>query len=121
MGVLPPSHPQPLYVRLRHAPGRRHHGRQRPPRQSGHLEGMAARFADTLVKVRLLYGQVQGGKLVMPLGQRVVLIAGGHNALIAAFYLAKGGFRPLVLDPPEMPTRPAPPNKFHPTPKPSPP
>jgi len=34
----------------------------------------------------------------MPLGQRVVLVGGGHNALIAAFYLAKGGFKPLVLE-----------------------
>ena len=34
----------------------------------------------------------------MPLRQRVVLIGGGHNALIAAFYLAKGGFKPLVLE-----------------------
>ena len=38
----------------------------------------------------------------MPLGQRVVLIGGGHNALVAAFYLAKGGFRPLVLERREM-------------------
>ena len=34
----------------------------------------------------------------MPIGQRVVLIGGGHNALVAAFYLAKGGFRPVVLE-----------------------
>ena len=34
----------------------------------------------------------------MPLGQRVALIGGGHNALITAFYLAKGGFKPLVLE-----------------------
>jgi len=34
----------------------------------------------------------------MPIGQRVVFIGGGHNALIAAFYLAKGGFKPLVLE-----------------------
>jgi phytoene dehydrogenase-like protein len=34
----------------------------------------------------------------MPIGQRVVLVGGGHNALIAAFYLAKGGFKPLVLE-----------------------
>jgi phytoene dehydrogenase-like protein len=34
----------------------------------------------------------------MSLGQRVVLIGGGHNALIAAFYLAKGGFKPLILE-----------------------
>lgn len=38
----------------------------------------------------------------MPHGQRVVLIGGGHNALIAAFYLAKGGFKPLVLERREM-------------------
>jgi phytoene dehydrogenase-like protein len=40
----------------------------------------------------------EGGQLIMPIGQRVVLIGGGHNALIAAFYLAKGGFKPLVLE-----------------------
>jgi phytoene dehydrogenase-like protein len=34
----------------------------------------------------------------MPLGQRVVLIGGGHNALVTAFCLAKGGFKPLVLE-----------------------
>src|SRR5258707_10511997 len=34
----------------------------------------------------------------MPRGQRVVLSGGGHNALVAAFYLAKGGFKPLVLE-----------------------
>jgi phytoene dehydrogenase-like protein len=34
----------------------------------------------------------------MPIGQQVVLIGGGHNALITAFYLAKGGFKPLVLE-----------------------
>src|SRR6202158_3973195 len=34
----------------------------------------------------------------MPIGQRVALIGGGHNALVAAFYLAKGGFKPLVLE-----------------------
>jgi phytoene dehydrogenase-like protein len=34
----------------------------------------------------------------MSLRQRVVLIGGGHNALITAFYLAKGGFQPLVLE-----------------------
>ena len=34
----------------------------------------------------------------MPLGQKVALIGGGHNALITAFYLAKGGFKPIVLE-----------------------
>src|SRR6202163_118646 len=34
----------------------------------------------------------------MPIGQRVVLIGGGPNALVTAFYLAKGGFKPLILE-----------------------
>lgn len=50
----------------------------------------------------LVCDRVKGGQLVMPIGQRVVLIGGGHNALIAAFYLAKGGFKPLVLERREM-------------------
>src|SRR5208337_3613170 len=40
----------------------------------------------------------ESGQLTMPIGQKVVLIGGGHNALVAAFYLAKGGFKPLVLE-----------------------
>ncbi len=40
----------------------------------------------------------EGGELNMPIGQKVVLIGGGHNALVAAFYLAKGGFKPVVLE-----------------------
>jgi phytoene dehydrogenase-like protein len=39
-----------------------------------------------------------GEELTMPIGQQVVLVGGGHNALIAAYYLAKGGFKPLVLE-----------------------
>jgi phytoene dehydrogenase-like protein len=44
----------------------------------------------------------KGGELTMPIGQKVVLIGGGHNALVTAFYLAKGGFKPLVLERREM-------------------
>jgi len=40
----------------------------------------------------------EGGELNMPIGQKVVLIGGGHNALVAAYYLAKGGFKPVVLE-----------------------
>jgi phytoene dehydrogenase-like protein len=57
---------------------------------------MVPRFAGARNKVRRFARE--GGELIMPLGQRVVLIGGGHNALIAAFYLAKGGFKPLVLE-----------------------
>ncbi len=28
----------------------------------------------------------------------VVIVGGGHNGLVAAFYLAKAGFKPLVLE-----------------------
>src|SRR5438132_259589 len=50
----------------------------------------------------------------MPIGQRVVLIGGGHNSLITAFYLAKGGFRPLVLERREMVGGGAITEEFHP-------
>src|SRR5437660_3103517 len=117
MGLLPHAHSQPLYVRFRHSPGRRHHGSQRPARQPGHLEGMVACFAGAPGKVwsfPLNGGRVEGGQLTMPLGQRVVLIGGGHNALITAFYLAKGGFKPLVLERREMVGGGAITEEFHP-------
>ena len=50
----------------------------------------------------------------MPLGQRILLIGGGHNALITAFYLAKGGFKPLVLERREMVGGGAITEEFHP-------
>src|SRR5580693_9492376 len=34
----------------------------------------------------------------MPIGQRVLIVGGGHNALVTSFYLAKGGFKPVVLE-----------------------
>ena len=50
----------------------------------------------------------------MPIGQRVAFIGGGHNALIAAFYLAKGGFKPLVLERRDMVGGGAITEEFHP-------
>src|ERR1700755_1537543 len=50
----------------------------------------------------------------MPIGQSVVLIGGGHNALITAFYLAKGGFKPVVLERREMVGGGAVTEEFHP-------
>ena len=50
----------------------------------------------------------------MPIGQRVAVIGGGHNALIAAFYLAKGGFKPFVLERREMVGGGAITEEFHP-------
>jgi phytoene dehydrogenase-like protein len=56
----------------------------------------------------------EGGQLIMPIGQRVVLIGGGHNALITAFYLARGGFKPLVLERRELVGGGAVTEEFHP-------
>jgi phytoene dehydrogenase-like protein len=53
-------------------------------------------------------------ELIMPIGQRVALIGGGHNALVTAFYLAKGGFKPLVLERREMIGGGAVTEEFHP-------
>ncbi|HWZ98614.1 MAG TPA: NAD(P)/FAD-dependent oxidoreductase [Candidatus Dormibacteraeota bacterium] len=50
----------------------------------------------------------------MPLGQKVIFVGGGHNALIAAFYLAKGGFKPVVLERREMVGGGAVTEEFHP-------
>src|SRR5580692_10134593 len=50
----------------------------------------------------------------MPIGQRVVIVGGGHNALITAFYLAKGGFKPLVLERREIVGGGAVTEEFHP-------
>ena len=50
----------------------------------------------------------------MPIGQKVAIIGGGHNALVAAFYLAKGGFKPVVLERREMVGGGAVTEEFHP-------
>jgi phytoene dehydrogenase-like protein len=55
-----------------------------------------------------------GGELTMPLGQKVVIVGGGHNGLIAAFYLAKGGFKPVLLERREMVGGGAVTEEFHP-------
>src|SRR5206468_11971906 len=34
----------------------------------------------------------------MPNPRGIVVYGGGHNGLVAAFYLAKAGFKPLVLE-----------------------
>ena len=50
----------------------------------------------------------------MPAGQRILIIGGGHNGLVAAFYLAKGGYKPLVLERREIVGGAAVTEEFHP-------
>jgi len=50
----------------------------------------------------------------MPLGQRVAIIGGGHNALVTAFYLAKGGFKPTIFERNEVVGGAAITDEFHP-------
>jgi len=61
-----------------------------------------------------LTGGHTGGELTMPLGQKVVIVGGGHNGLVTAFYLAKGGFKPVVLERREMVGGGAVTEEFHP-------
>src|SRR4051794_39178347 len=44
----------------------------------------------------------------------VVIVGGGHNGLVAAFYLAKAGFKPLVLERRPQPGGAAVTEEFHP-------
>src|SRR5882762_9984305 len=50
----------------------------------------------------------------MPDKRDVVIIGGGHNGLVTAFYLAKAGFKPLVLERRAQPGGAAITEEFHP-------
>ena len=50
----------------------------------------------------------------MPETRDVVIIGGGHNGLVTAFYLAKAGFKPLVLERRSQPGGAAITEEFHP-------
>src|SRR5215470_14379061 len=50
----------------------------------------------------------------MPNSRDVVIIGGGHNGLVTAFYLAKAGFKPLVLERRAQPGGAAITEEFHP-------
>src|SRR5438105_5866359 len=50
----------------------------------------------------------------MPEQRDIVVIGGGHNGLVAAFYLAKAGFKPLVIERREQPGGAAITEEFHP-------
>lgn len=50
----------------------------------------------------------------MPGTRDVIIIGGGHNGLVTAFYLAKAGFKPLVLERRAQPGGAAVTEEFHP-------
>jgi phytoene dehydrogenase-like protein len=50
----------------------------------------------------------------MPGARDVVIIGGGHNGLVTAFYLAKAGYKPLVLERRSQPGGAAITEEFHP-------
>jgi phytoene dehydrogenase-like protein len=50
----------------------------------------------------------------MPAARDVIIIGGGHNGLVTAFYLAKAGFKPLVLERREIVGGAAITEEFHP-------
>jgi len=50
----------------------------------------------------------------MPEQRDIVVIGGGHNGLVAAFYLAKAGFKPLIIERREHPGGAAITEEFHP-------
>ncbi len=50
----------------------------------------------------------------MPEARDVVIVGGGHNGLVTAFYLAKAGFKPLVLERRSQPGGAAITDEFHP-------
>src|SRR5882724_6754404 len=80
MGGISHAHQEPLFVRIGHTSRRRHHGRARTPgraRNSQRREGYLDAMAET---------------------RDIVIVGGGHNGLVTAFYLAKAGFKPLVLE-----------------------
>jgi len=50
----------------------------------------------------------------MPATRDIVIIGGGHNGLVTAFYLAKAGYKPLVLERRSQPGGAAITEEFHP-------
>src|SRR5580700_2911043 len=83
MGAVPFTHQEPLYVRIGHTSGWRHHGRART---SGGARNPERR------------GGLMSAERPMAETRDVIIVGGGHNGLVAAFYLAKAGFKPLVLE-----------------------
>src|SRR5690242_16009303 len=97
MGAVPHARQEPLYVRLSHPPRRRHHGRTRPVGGTGNPQRLEGWVGSVMADTR-----------------DVVIIGAGHNGLVTAFYLAKAGFKPLLLERRAQPGGGAITEEFHP-------
>ena len=85
LGAISNAHQESVYVRIGDASGWRHHGRQRTTRRARNSE----RHQGSGIAMTTTNGNAK---------RDVVIIGGGHNGLVTAFYLAKAGYKPLVLE-----------------------
>src|SRR5262245_60190451 len=75
MGAVSHADRELVHVRLGDTSRRRNHGGMRPQRRRAHSERNRSQSVS-----------------------RVVIVGAGHNGLTTAFYLAKAGVKPLVLE-----------------------
>ena len=86
LGAVPHAHQESLYVRIGDASRRRHHGRERAAGGAGNSERHQGSG--------IMSAQTQASQTQTTSNQRdVVIIGGGHNGLVTAFYLAKAGLQ----------------------------
>src|SRR5215471_3917142 len=78
MGAIPHTDSQSVHVRFGDASRRRHYGSARIKCSAKDPQGVEALMPDDR--------------------ERIAIIGAGHNGLITAFYLAKAGFAPIVLE-----------------------
>src|ERR1700722_16871290 len=98
LGAIPPADQESLHVRFSDAPGWRHHGRKRAIGGAGNFEGREG----------------SGLRMSAQTQRDIVIIGGGHNGMVPAFYLAKAGFKPLVIERREQVGGAAITDEFHP-------
>src|SRR6266849_889507 len=107
MGTFPHSDQGLVHVRIGDSSGRWNHGSARTAGSVGGIERCKLR-APLCVPLCPLWLMTflttegteahRGRNRGMANSRDIVIIGGGHNGLVTAFYLAKAGFKPLVLE-----------------------